>query len=108
MEVELKLSKKDSKEILFERVHRIRKSNSNDLKPKPPIAKFTFQKDKAFVLAQAKNLRGTNFTVACDFPKEIVEKREIVVPLLEDAKRSGYDSSLVYGKLYINGQLYRP
>jgi len=108
VEVELKLSKKVLKEISFERVHRIGKSNSNDSKPRSLIAKFTFHKDKEFVLAQAKNLRGINFAVPRDFPKEIVAKRKLLVPILKDAKKSGHDASLVYDKLHINGQLYRP
>ena len=62
---------------------------------------------RVFVLAQAKNLRGTTFAVARDFPKEIVEKRKILVPILKDAKKSGH-ANLVYDKLYINGQLYSP
>ena len=96
MEVELKVSKKDSTEISLERVHRIGKFNSNNSKPRPLIAKFTFPKDKEFVLAQTKNLRGTNFAVARDFPKEIVEKRKLLVPILKDAKKSGHDANLVY------------
>ena len=106
--MELKLSKKDSKGFSFERVHRIGKFNSNNSKPRPLIAKFTFHKDKDFVLAQAKNLHGTTFAVARDFPKEIVEKRKILVPILKDAKKSGHNANLVYDNLYINGQLYRP
>ena len=84
------------------------KSDSNNSKPRPLIAKFTFHRDKEFVLSKAKNLRGTNFAVARDFPKEIVEKRKLLVPILKDAKKSGHDANLVYDKLYINGQLYRP
>ena len=60
------------------------------------------------MLSKAKNLRGTNFAVARDFPKEIVEKRKLLVPISKDAKKSGQDANLVYDKLYINGQLYRP
>jgi len=108
IEMELKLSKKVSKEISFERVHRIEKSNSNDSKPSPLTAKFTFHKDKEFVLAQAKNLRGINSAAARDFPIEIVAKRKLLVPMLKDAKKSGHDASLVYDKLYINGQLCTP
>ncbi|XP_068674397.1 myosin heavy chain, striated muscle-like [Montipora foliosa] len=108
MEVELKLSKRDSKEISFERVHRIGKSNSNNSKPRPLIAKFTIHKNgKELVLAQAKNLRGTNFAIARDFPKEIVEKRKLLVPILKDAKKSGHDAKLIHDKLYNNGQLHR-
>ena len=82
----LKLSKKVSKEISFERVHRIGKSNSNNSKPRPLIAKFTFHKDKKFVLAQAKNLRDTNFAVARDFTKEIVKKMQLLVPTIKGRK----------------------
>ena len=108
MEVELKVSKQDSMEISFECVHQIGKCNSNSSKPRPLITKFTFHKDKGFVLAQAKNLHGTNFAVACDFPTEIVEKRKLLVPILKDAKKSDHDVNLVYDNLYINGQLCRP
>lgn len=79
-------TKKDWKEILFEHVHPIRKSNSNNSKPRPLIAKFTFHNDKEFVLGQAKNLRGTNFAVARDFTKEIVKKRKLLVPTIKGCK----------------------
>ena len=59
MEVELTLSKKDLNDISFERVHRIGKSSSSHQKPRPIIAKFTFHKDKEFVLSHAGNLRDT-------------------------------------------------
>ena len=107
-EVQLKISKKDSKEISVERVHRIGKLNSNNSNPRPLIDKFALHKDKKIVLAQAKNLRGTNSAVARDFSKDFVEKRKLLVPILKDAKKSGHDANLAYDKLYINGQLYRP
>ena len=69
MEAKLKPSKDDVKEISLERVHRVGKPSSTDPKPRPLIAKFTFRKDKEFVSSHAKNLRGTNFAVARDFPK---------------------------------------
>ena len=78
MEVELNLSKKDVNDISFECVHRIGKSSSYYQKPRLLIAKFTFHKDKQFVLSHARNLRNTNFAVARDFPKEIVEKRKLL------------------------------
>ena len=107
MAAELKISKEDVDDISFERVHRIGKSSLTDSKPRPLIAKFTYHKDKEFVISQAKNLRDTNFTVARDFPKEIVDKRKLLLPTLEDARKKGHTATLVYDKLYINGQLYR-
>ena len=108
MAAELKISKEDVDDISFERVHRIGKSSLTDSKPRPLIAKFTYHKDKEFVISRAKNLRDTNFAVARDFPKEIVNKRKLLLPNLKDAKKKGHTATLVYHKLYINGQLYRP
>ena len=109
MEENLKISKEDASEIYLERVHRVGKpANSSDEKPRPLIAKFSFYKDKEFVLSRAKYLKGTDFAVACDFPKEIVDKRKALVPILKDAKKRGQDAKLIFDKLYINGQVYTP
>ena len=108
MAAELKISKEDVDDISFQRVHRIGKSSLTDSKPRPLIAKFTYHKDIEFVISQAKNRRDTNFAVARDFPKEIVDKRKFLLPTLKDAKKKGHTATLVNDKLYINGQLYRP
>ena len=108
MEVKFKLSKKDVNDISFERVHRIGKSSLSHQKPRPIIAKLTFHKDKKICPISDRNLRDTNFAIARDFPKEIVEKRKLLVPILKDAKKNGDDARLIYDKLYINGQLHKP
>ena len=108
MATELKISEEDVDDISFERVHRIGKSSPTDSKPRPLIAKFTYHKGKEFVISQAKNLGDTNFAVARDFPKEVVDKRKLLLPTLKDAKKKGHTAALVYDKLHINGQLYRP
>ena len=105
MATELKISKEDVHYISCERVHRIGKSSHTDSKLRPLIAKFTYHKDKEFVISQAKN---PNLAVARDFPKEVVGKRKLLLPTLKDAKKKGHTAALVYDKLYINGQLYRP
>ena len=106
MAAELKISK-EVDDISLECVHRIGKSSHTDSKPGLPIAKFTYQKDKEFVFSHAMNLRDTKVAVARDFPKEIVDKRKLFLPSLKHAKK-GHTATLVYVKLYINGQLYRP
>ena len=79
MKVKLKLSKDDVDDISLERVHRVDKPNVSVAKPGPLITKFTFHKDKEFVLSKAKNLQGTDFAIARDFPKEIVDERKLLV-----------------------------
>ena len=76
----LKISKEEVDDISLERVHRIGKSSPTDSKPGLPIAKFTYYKDKEFVVSRALNLRDTKVAVARDFPKEIVDKRKLLLP----------------------------
>ena len=99
-EVGLKLNKEDANNISFERVHQVGKPSASEGKPRPLIAKFTFHGDKEF--------RGTDFAIACDFPKEIVEERRHLVPFLKDAKENGQVAKLIYNKLYIIGQRFKP
>lgn len=107
MEVELRLKKIQRK---FRSSASIGSENQTPTTQSQGLSLPNLRSSKAgaFVLAQAKNLRGTNFAVACDFLKEIGEKRKLLVPMLKDAKKSGDDANLIYDKLYINGQLYRP
>ena len=60
---------------LKERVHRLGKRNLNGQKPRPIIAKFSFYKNKEFILSNACILVGTVFGISQDFPREIVETR---------------------------------
>ena len=80
MAAELKISKEEVDDISLERVHRIGKSSPTDAKPGLPIAKFTYHKDKEFVVSHAPSLRDTKVAVARDFPKEIVDKRKLLLP----------------------------
>ena len=76
----LKISKEEVEDISLERVHRIGKSSPTDSKPGLLIAKFTYYKDKEFVVSHALNLRDTKVAVARDFSKEIVDKRKLLLP----------------------------
>jgi len=59
-------------------------------------------------LSKEKNLRGTDFAIARDFPKEIVDERRRLAPFSKDAKENGQVAKLLYNKLYINGQRFKP
>ena len=96
----------DVEDISIERAHRVGKPRS-DGKPRPIIAKFSFFKDKSYVLSKAPTLAGTNFGVSSDFPKEIVDIRKSLLPHLRAARKRGCTAKLVYDKLYIDGRLFQ-
>lgn len=93
-------------DISIERAHRVGKPRS-DGKPQPIIAKFSFFRDKSYVLSKAPNLAGTNFGVSSDFPKEIVDIRKSLLPHLKAARKRGCTAKLVYDKLYIDGHIFQ-
>lgn len=109
MEEELKLSKEDVKEVSFERVHRLEKPSSTDPKPRPLIAKFALNKRQRICVNSSKE-SPWNFACSClrfRSQRPVVE-RKLLIPILKYAKKKGYDASLLYDKLQINEQLYRP
>ena len=94
-------------EISIERAHRLGKMR-DDQKPRPIIAKFSFHKDKERILSKARLLAGTTYGISQDFPPEIVEVRKELIKVMKDAKKNGQNTKLIYDKLYIDGQRYRP
>ena len=105
---ELKLKEDEIDRISIERAYQLGKRNANGEKPRPIIGKFSFYKNKEFILSNARILAGTVFGISQDFPQEIVEIRRGLVKVLKEAKEEGSDAKLVYDKLYINGQRYIP
>ena len=85
MDKELRVE--DVEDISIERAHRVGKPRS-DGKPRPIIAKFSFFKDKSYVLSKAPALAGSNFGGSSDFLKEIVDIRRSLLPHLRAARRS--------------------
>jgi hypothetical protein len=85
--------------ILIERAHRIGK-------PRPIVAKFLKFPDKESIKSSSKKLKGTDLGISDQFPKEIVEKRKVLYPILKKAKDDGHKVKLTKDQLYINGQLY--
>ena len=82
--------------------------NEMQMMRSPIKAKFSFYKNKRFILSNARILAGAVFGILQDFSREIVEILRGLVKVLKEAKKEGSDAKLVYDKLYINGQKYIP
>jgi hypothetical protein len=99
-----KMGKRD---IRFDRVHRLGKQ-ARQGRPRPIVAKFTFYKDREEVRQLApEKLKGSNFGVNQQFPKEVFETRKKLVPIMKAARKENKKAVLVYDKLYINDVLYK-
>ena len=99
---ELKVDEEEMQNISIKRAHRIGKPSTT---PRPIIAKFSFFKHKEYIRSKARNLKGTKYGLAKDFPKEIVERRTELLPNLLEAKANGQKATIKYDKLIIEGKV---
>ena len=110
---ELGMGEFETREIIFDRIHRIgRNENQRPGYIRPIVAKFHRYSEREQVreLGYAKRdaLRATNKSVKPQIPAEVLEKRKPLYSVFEKAKNDGARVKLVLDKLYINGREYVP
>lgn len=103
---QLKLPAETVQNITFHRVHRIRSKNNNN-RPRAIIAKFEHYKHKELVQRQGKQLKGTNYGLNEQYPRDILERRKQLFPIRKQKINEGRKAVITVDKLYIDGQLYR-
>ena len=92
-------------EIKLHRAHRM--GRYNPTKIRPIVAKFVLYPDREMVRKNAGKLKGTNFGISQQFPREIMEKRRKLVPIMKAARDNGKEAYIMVDKLYIDKTLYR-
>lgn len=93
---------KDRLEI--DRAHRLGKFKPD--KTRPIVVKFNKFTQREEVRKNTKKLEKTGYGIGQQFPKEIQERRKVLVPVLKRAKENNKKAFMVRDKLYIEGQLY--
>lgn len=105
LEQELKISNARDR-IELQRIHRLGKPN--DKGPRPIIARFLRYTDREEVMSQArKYLKGKDFSVFDDIPKELYDLRKKQQDKLKDARKKGHTaffSKKYPDRLYIDGK----
>lgn len=103
---ELKLT--DSQSIEIQRVHRNGRSFGD--KPRPILARFVRYKDVEKILQRGRNLKGTNYRMFTDLPRELVERRKQLLPILKKAKEKSIPASFSKSqpdRLFVKGKEWR-
>lgn len=103
----LKLPSDTVNAISFHRVHRLGGRKPDNRRPRPIVAKFEHYKQKELVRSRGRELRGTDFGVNDQFPKEILDRRRALFPIRKRFLDGGSRAVIAVDKLYVNGQLYR-
>ncbi|XP_052820016.1 uncharacterized protein LOC128245831 [Mya arenaria] len=87
------------------RAHRIGPYQGD--KTRPIVAKFSDFPDREKVRRAAKELKGTQYGISEQFPKQVVEQRRKLVPIMLQARKDGKEAFIKVDKLFINNHLYR-
>ncbi|XP_039870018.1 uncharacterized protein LOC120722883 [Simochromis diagramma] len=107
IKIHLKLPEDTVKNIDFDRVHRLGGVRSRTGRPRPIVAKFGQFKQKEQVKSRGRELKGTDFSVNDQFPKEILERRKVLFPVRRSFIQKGSRAAIAVDRLYVDGQLYR-
>jgi ribA/ribD-fused uncharacterized protein len=99
----------NAKDIKIVRCHRLGsvcQVKVPNAKPRPIIIKFHWFGDRERVWHSKKELKGSNMFLNEDFPREIIERRKTLWPVMKAARAAGHESFLNVDKLhikYVNG-----
>ena len=92
-------------EMKLHTAHRI--GRYNPTKIRPIVVKFAYYPDREKVRKNANKLKGKAQGISQQFPKEIMDKRKKLVPIMKQARENGQDAYINVDKLYINNELYK-
>lgn len=90
----------------IERAHRLGKFVVN--KTRPIVVKFSNFRVRENIRTNAFRIKNRNFSVREQFPREIVQKRKALIPVMKRALRDNRRAVMKVDKLYIDGRLYVP
>ena len=94
----------NAKDIKIVRCHRMgppRQQRGANTRPRPIIVKFHWFGDREKVWNSRKNLKDTDIFLNEDFPREIVERRKTLWPVMKAARERDHESFIVVDKLHI-------
>jgi ribA/ribD-fused uncharacterized protein len=108
MKDELKMDPDVVSKIMIVRCHRLgRKPQVQTQKrPRTIICRFHYYGYRQEVWNKRSNLAGKAFRLSEDFPKEIVSRRNMLAPIMFEARRQGSKASMVADKLIIDNNNY--
>jgi len=92
-------------DIRIQRAHRI--GAYNTAKTRPIVVKFAFYPDRERVRQAARQVKDSSIGVSEQFPKEVMETRRKLIPIMLKAREEGKDAYIRVDKLFINKRLYR-
>ena len=96
----------DSDSIEFQRCHRLGSRSDNGDKDRDIIIRFLRFEDRMKVWNKRRKLAGTKFFINEDFPVEIQQRRQKMLPVFKEARKRQKKVLLLGDKLILEGVRY--
>lgn len=78
------------------------------LKPRPLITKFIYTTERDTVKRAGRELKGTDFSIAEQFPEDVSSyRRGALLPLLRDTRKNNNRAYMTVDKLNVDDALQR-
>lgn len=106
MKKDLKMTEDQVTEASIERAHRLGRVKDSH-KPRAIVVRFLNSKSKDEIMGRGFKLKDTQYLMFQQFPREIVERRRILIPIMKESKAQKMKVRLTMDKLYINDQHFR-
>ena len=97
----------NAKNIKIEKAFRLGKHKVGAKIPRPVVVKFSNLEDRASVKSASSRLKDTKYGISPHYPREIVERRKKLVPIMLQERKKKKNAYIVGDKLYIEGELWK-
>ena len=106
--LENKLQIPDARSIRIVRCHRLGQHRQNNQRPRSIIFKLHWYGDRQTIWDARRKLKGTDLYLAENFPAEIERRRQILWPIMMEARRQDKDrrAYLAVDRLHIGNKSY--
>ena len=100
-----KLEILDATAIKLDRAHRVGPKRRG--KNRPIVAKFNHYQDREKVRSAWPKLKETDYGISEQFPKEIQDRRKILLQIKKEETAKGRQCSMSVDKLFVDGRLHK-
>jgi ribA/ribD-fused uncharacterized protein len=98
----LKCEDFESKNIV--RAHRLGQYNDHSKRPRVIIVKFHHYKTREDIWSKRTMLKDSGLWLKEDYPREMVERRQVLLPIYKEAKRLKMNAKFNVDKLFVDGK----
>ncbi|VDI46958.1 Hypothetical predicted protein [Mytilus galloprovincialis] len=93
--------------ITLEKAYRLGKRKDGAAKPRPIVVKFRKFEDREMIRSVSNRLKNTNYGISPQYPKEVLERRKKLVPIMLKERKKNKKAYIAGDKLYVNGELWK-